>query len=330
MTTSALTVPGKGLFTQSAFVLLSRVPAREERIQALLLATDHEVRESAGGRIWYEGGPLTVIPFAPERNGYVLLDVLDRRWPDDLDGGRADTPDAAAEMAAAWKIGHFGPGTWPGCLSRAAQHSWAWKAGANSAIRHQALLRLRLTYLLGVPGAVHRPYLASDPVTELLYLTQLIGALLTLRGALGCFLPAGESLRGAAFLEERLQLHRHGGPPPLDVWTNVRYQPVDETGWVLMDTIGMSQLDLPDIEAAFPAAKEERYPPPEVAAFLRNTALRMLRERNGDSLPEWSELPGPGGIPWRVQRRTEGFAAPPRPTLRFVPRALPRPPAALR
>jgi len=267
-----------------------------------------------------------VVPFAPERNGFVLIDVVERHWPDDL-GMAEEDPD----LAAAWRIGHFGPGTWHGCLQRAAQHSWAWKAGASAAVRHTAFLRIRLTYLLGVPGAVHRPYLASDPLTELLFLSRLAGSLLTVRGALGCFQPAGESLRGAAFLEERLQLHRHGGPPPLDLWTNIRYQPVDETAWVLMDTVGMSQFDLPDIEAAFPQTKEERYPPLEVEAFLRNAALRLVRTRQeAGALPEMPDLPGPGGIPWRVQRFAEGFASPPRPTLRFVPRTLPRPPAVLR
>lgn len=330
MTSSALTLPAKGLFTQMACVLLARIPSPDELRQALLLATETEARPARGSGAWYEGTQLLVVPFDPDLNGYALLDMVEQPWPDDLDGIGAHSE----AISAAWQIGHFGPGTWPGCLARAAQHCWAWKAAPTAAARHAAFLRVRLTYLLGVPGGIDQPYRGRSPISELLFLSHLVGALLTIRGALCAFQPAGEALRSAAFLEERLQLYRLGGPPPLDVWTNVRYLPVaDAASWFLMDTVGMAQFDQPDIEAAFPMDKQERFVPAEIEAFLRNASLRLLREGEGAVLRAGGgtgEIAGPGGVPWRPQRLPGGLAAPPRSTLRYLPRLLARPPAALR
>ncbi|MES2464881.1 MAG: hypothetical protein V4671_30315, partial [Armatimonadota bacterium] len=208
--------PEKGLFTQAVMVLLSRVPSLDEIKQALLLACPIEARSTFGGSNWCEGGPLLVLPFAPEKNGYLLVDTIERPWPDALGDSEDDL-----DVPPAWAAGHFGPLSFGGCLNQAALQSWKWKAGRRIQEKHVAFLRIRLTYLLGVlnPDKAHPLPLAKavSPLEELQFLTQVSGALLTLRGALCLFYPAGEALRDAAFVEERLHLHRSGGPPPIDV-----------------------------------------------------------------------------------------------------------------
>jgi hypothetical protein len=326
---NAMQSPEKGLFTQAVMVLLSRLPSLDEVKQALLLACSVEARSTFGGNNWCEGGPLLVLPFQPAKNGYLLVDVIERAWPDAL-GESTDEP----EIPAAWEAGHFGPLTYGGSLTRAALQSWKWKAGRRVMEKHVAFLRIRLTYLLGVPNpdkATPLPLMKLiDPLEELHFLTQVSGALLTIRGALCLFYPAGEALRDAAFVEERLHLHRGGGPPPIEVWTNVRFQTVDTSGaWAIMDTVGMAQMDLPDVEAAFPQDKHDRFPALEVEAFLRNQSLRLLQDRNAFAAP--IALKGPGGVPWRSSGpMAEGLYGPTRKVIRFLPRTLLRTPRVLR
>ncbi|MBC8104291.1 MAG: hypothetical protein H7Z41_17080 [Cytophagales bacterium] len=318
--------PPKALFTQAAAILLSRTPSEEEVLQALLLASPIEARSTTGGRNWCEGQALLVLPFLPERNGYVLVDIVDRPWPDAL--GESEEP----EIVGAWNAGHFGPLSESGGLRRAATQSWKWKSGRRAPALHVAFLRIRLTYQLGVSAGITRmPPGGVSPQEELLFLTQIAGALLSLRGALCVFFPAGEALRDAAFVEERLNLHRAGGPLPLDIWANIRFLPLnDPATWVVMDTVGMPQLDLPDLEAAFPLDKNERYPPHDVEAFLRNLSLRLLRDGDA-SVAGPSSLPGPGGALWRsAGTLASGFSAPHRRVVRFLPRTLGRPPQQLR
>jgi hypothetical protein len=320
--------PEKGLFTQAAMVLVSRVPSVDEVKQALLLACPIEARSTRGRRHWSEGDSLLVLPFQPEKNGYLLIDIIERRWPDAL-GDLVDEP----EVVAAWAAGHFGPLTYGGCLTQAALQNWKWKAGRRIQEKHTAFLRIRLTYLLGVPVPERgRPLPligVVNPLDELAFLTQVSGALLTLRGALGLLFPAGEALRNAAFVEERLNLHRGGGPPPIEVWTNVRFQMVDTSGtWAIMDTIGMAQMDLPDLEAAFPQDKHERFAAPEVEAFLLNQSLRLLEDRDAFTNPV--VVGGPGDTFWRSSGPVTGFSGPTRKAIRFLPRVSVRPPAPLR
>ena len=232
--------PEKGLFPQAAMVLLSRVPSDDEVKQALLLACPTEARSTRGGQNWYEGDPLLVLPFQPEKNGYLLVDIVERPWPDTLESTVGE-PD----FINAWKAGHFGSLSYSDCLSRSALQSWKWKAGRRIPEKHSAFLRLRLTYLLGVSSADKSLSLTgnADPLHELHFMTQAAASLLTLRGALCLFYPGGEALRDAAFVEERLNLHRGGGPPPIEVWTNVRFQQVNgPSSWAIMDTVGMAQI----------------------------------------------------------------------------------------
>jgi hypothetical protein len=321
--------PGKGLFTQAVVVLLSRVPSQDEVKQALLLACPTEARITRGGRNWCEGNSFLVLPFQQEKNGYLLVDIVEQPWPDAL-GDTTDDPG----VALAWSSGHFGPLSYNGCLSQAALQSWKWKAGRRIQEKHNAFLRIRLTYMLGVPSSGNAgsnlPAVPVNSLEELHFLTQISGALLTLRGALCLFYPGGEALRDAAFVEERLHLHRGGGPPPLDVWTNIRFQMVDSSShWAIMDTVGMAQMDLPDLEAAFPQDKQERFPPAEVEEFLRNQSLRLLQERNAFTHP--MTLNGPGNAQWRSSGvLAAGFSGPPRKVIRFLPRTLLGPPKALR
>ncbi len=105
---------------------------------------------------------------------------------------------------------------------------------------------------------------------------------------------------------------------------------VDASGtWAIMDTVGMAQMDLPDVEAAFPQDKHERFPAVEVEAFLRNQSLRLLYDPTAFESP--IALPGPGGVLWRSSGlMASGHYGPPRTMIRFLPRTLLRPPRILR
>lgn len=54
------------------------------------------------------------VPFRPEVNGLVRVDVFDAPWPDGL-----GSPSAEPEIFASWGAGAFGPFAYPGGLSRA-------------------------------------------------------------------------------------------------------------------------------------------------------------------------------------------------------------------
>jgi hypothetical protein len=222
-------------------------------------------------------------------------------------------PKADPFTFAAWTMGHFGPLAYPQGLRRAVEQAWSWPEARDLVPSHAAFVRANLSYVFGVkPDAPVMPS-DCDPAHELSFVTGLARAVLDHPDALCAFNPGGELVLPAAELDARLETARRIEVPPLDAWTNVRlFRHVD--GWLVMDTVGNGQLDLPDQEAAFP---DGRFEPAEIDRFLRNVTLYLLRERqvvkNGDTTD------GPGDLRWQAWSFDEGLVSPARPVTRWIP-----------
>ncbi len=309
-------MPQKGLFTQCAAILLQRVVPLDA--MAAALAPYGKLHRREEGSEWPFSGPALVVPFRPDVNGQVVIDVVAQRWPDHMGDPQTD-----ATLFGAWALGNFGPGTFPGGLERAGQQCWSWKAGPTIAGRHQAFLRVRSSYVFG--GDPDAPVLPADydSLAELDFVTDLASSLLDLPTALCYFNPAGEVLRDARGLRDVRQWSKGNDLPALEAWSNIRmFNAPDD--WVLMDTIGNQQIDLPDIECCCPAGA---YDYPQIDGFLRNITLYLLRQ--GAVVQDGDTMDGPGGVPWQVRSFQTGIAAPPRPTLRWFPASKIRPPESL-
>jgi hypothetical protein len=198
-----------------------------------------------GDDAWFFGGPRLTIPFRREVNGYVMVDSVDRPWPDHM-----GDPKKAPLIFGAWSMGHFGPFAYPGGLARAGQHSWNWQLGKTIAQGHSAFLRVRSTYVFRAKDDAPLMPEDYDPLPELEFLTRIAADLLALPQAVCYFNPNGEVLRDADALRESLNAAWWRQLPPLDAWANIRLFRSDED-WCFMDTVGNGQLDLPDLEACF-------------------------------------------------------------------------------
>lgn len=289
------------LFSQSAYILVYKAPSLDELAEALAEFTIDGRTEAPPDGHWALGGASLIVAH-PEGHGRVLIDVVDRKWPDDM-GDPVKDP----VLFAAWSAGGFGPAVFPGNLERGGKQAWVWRQASGAVRAHQAFVRLRSTFgEAGVPEG-------HDPKAELTFLTQLGAAILKLQTSLAWFDPSGEAIRPAEFVDQALAYHAAEGVPPLDVWTNVRIGRLTDD-WMLMDLVGMAQLGLPDVEACF---KAEQYTFEEVDTFLRQVAEYMADA--GDVLGAGDAVPGPKDITWEVLRAEQGLNAPPRATVRLLP-----------
>src|SRR5215813_6284788 len=263
-------MPHKGFYTQGLAILLrepATLQAIEESLQGFTV-----VKRSEGSDSWAIAGPSLVVAYRPDINGYVSVDTIEHGWPDDMGDPKADP-----EVFAAWSMGHFGPGAWPGSLERACQHSWGWPDGRTVPLQHQAFVRIRSSYIFGVPD--NAPVMPNeyDPLHELEFVTRIAAALVRLPQALCYFNPNGECVRGPSQFLDTLSKHASAEQMPLDVWSNVRFFKLQDAEplWNMMDTVGMSQLDAPDHEAFF---ESMAYEPSEVGAFLRNASAYVVQQ----------------------------------------------------
>lgn len=297
-----------GLFTQSAYVLVFKAPALDE-LEAVL--GDFEVQgrtEAPADGHWAFGGEsiLVGMPGVPEAR--IIIDVVDRKWPDTM-----GDPTHDPVLFAAWSAGGFGPSVFPGNLERAGKQAWVWRQASGAVRAHHAWVRLRSTFA-GVDEGDGSEVLASyDPKAELTLITQIAGAILSLQTAMAYFNPNGESLRPEAFVQQALTYQRDEGVDPLDVWTNIRLGRLNDD-WVMMDLVGLAQVGLPDIEVCF---KTDAYAFEDVDRFIRNVAEYLYEA--GDVIGHGDMVDGPGDISWEVLRADQGLHAPPRPTLRLLP-----------
>jgi hypothetical protein len=299
---SEKTMP-KGIYSQCLCVLTTReVPITEigEALQAydVLGYPDHsgEVR-------WQFGGPSLVASYRPDVNGKVVVDSVAHPWPDEMGNPQTDVA-----TFGAWTMGQFGPGTYPGGLQRAGQHSWHWEPGRTIAGGHTGFVRLRSSYVIGAGGEAKCLPQDYDPVGELSFLTGMAQAILKMPGALCYFNPSGEVLRGSSALTELLDECRLADHVPLPAWCNVRFFNL-EGGWLLMDTVGNGQLDVPDFEVLFMA---QRYEPGRIDNYLRNVTLYLVGNP-AMKLEDGERIDGPndGNLTWRVRVPEQALAPPP-------------------
>ena len=300
-------MPHKGFYTQGLAILLreaATLQAIEESLQGFTV-----VKRSEGSDSWAIAGPSLVVAYRPDINGYVSVDTIEHGWPDDMGDPKADP-----EVFAAWSMGHFGPGAWPGSLERACQHSWAWPEGRSIPLQHQAFIRIRSSYVFGAEA----PIIPSsyNPLHELEFVTRVAAALLRLPEVLCYFNPNGECVKSASQVVDALSHHASTNQMPLDVWSNVRFFKFEDTKpeWALMDTVGMSQLDASDQEACFPLGA---YAPSEVAGFLRDACAYLVQER--PMIRDGDTMDGPQNVKWQGVNLKEGRIAPAREVIRWFP-----------
>lgn len=354
-------MPLKGLFTQSAAVLLER-PVSLSVVADLLGGAEAGVTRVEGDPLGDDDpglvrhpadayGPRLLVPFPASRPGRPLpsagrgvaaVDVVTVPWPDDM--GTPDDP-TGGRMAlfAAHAGGQFGPGAFPGGLAAAVDQAWHWEGAAAAVAKHAAFLRVLVTYAVG--SAADDDELPDDysPLHELTFATLLADTALDLPGALAYFNPAGATVWPRESFRETVAFHQNQGVPPLPLWANVRLMSADaalaatgveETGWSVMDTVGNAQLGLPDVELVLRA---DRWDLADADGLLRNLTLELLRgwpAETGDTVPGpaargSSRQAPPTEVPWRVTRCASGVADPPRPTVRLVAQDGAEPPAAL-
>lgn len=297
----------KGFFSQGMVVLFRRSASIVE-VRALLERRYAVAKQVPAGERWQLSGPAVIIRYRDEVNGLVSVDAVDHPWPDGMGDPKADPI-----LFGAWGMGYFGPLTYPGSLRRAVDHAWGWPQGRDLVPTHAAFVRISLSYVFGAaPDAPTMPD-DCDPVNELEFLTGVARAVLDHPDAICAFNPGGELVLDARELDARVETDRGTAVPALDVWSNVRLFKRDD-GWLLMDTVGNGQLDLPDVEAAFPS---ERFRPPEVDGFLRNASLYLLT--NGEVVKNGDTMDGPGGLRWQAWMFEEPLVLPPRRVVRWIP-----------
>jgi Domain of unknown function (DUF4261) len=313
-------MPRKGFFTQGMAILLHNalpLQAIEERLG------DFEIvkRMEASGPWVFGGGPTVLVAYRPEVNGYVSVEVVDRCWPDQMGDTKAE-PD----VFAAWGMGHFGPGAWPGGLERACRDSYGWPED-RLVPQHQAFVRILCSYVLGAGGDAPIKPSSYDPLPELEFMTRIAGAIVHLPEAVCYFNPNGECVRDARGFQKALDYHASAELMPLELWVNVRLFNFSdaEPAWSLMDTVGMSQLDTPDHEACY---QSDVYATAEVENFLRNASAYLVQR--GPIIGDGHTMDGPAGIRWQAFIVDEGLLVPPREVLRWFPQDQGKVPAKLR
>jgi hypothetical protein len=300
--------------TQCACVLFDGVPALDA-LEVALAGWDLSDRQAAapGEHGWTVAGRGFLISL--RGSGVAVVDVVPRPWPDDPSEARAHP-----SLGAAWRAGLFGSFAEPGALVRAKQQDGLWPEARTVADRHRAFVRLRTGYR-ATAGGEPAPPADHDALHELLTLTELADALMGIPGALAFFVPAGEALRSRDHVREVLTRKVGVAAPPLELWTNTRGVRLDaetDPRWLLLDVVGMAQLELPDQEALFAEGSEA---PENVEALLRNACLHLLA---GRPIPPGTTADDRGGHRWRAGV-AEAVLGPRRQVLRWQPEAGPRP-----
>jgi hypothetical protein len=296
----------KEIYTQTVVVLLREAVALEQLEP--LLANYEIVARSPGSSRWEMSGATAVLEYKPEENGYIALDVVNHPWPDAMGNSLTE-----AGLFSAWKMGAFGPYTFPSNLERATAQAWTWDKAAEVAPTHQGFVRLRISYVFG--GQEDAPMLPKNyiPQAELWFLSDLALALMEHPAALAYFNPAGEVLMRRKALRETLESYRPEQLPAFAAWANVRLLNSEEQpDWLMMDTVGNWQLDTPDHEVLF---QKGQFDPSDLETFLRGVSLYVLEKgtiiKNGDTIQ------GPGGLMLEARRLETATFDPPRSVFRW-------------
>lgn len=316
----------KGLFTQGMCVLLKRPVSLEALRESLSAFNVTGVQES----VVDDASPETLVfSFRPEVGGHLLVTPSNETWPDQM-----GDPESAPDVFVAWSLGQYGPLAFPGCLKRAAEQSWGWGDGEQAVEQHSAHIRLLISYVLGSEESAEEEAEGDaedvvlipedyDAMEELRFLTKAVSSVLELPEAICYFNPGGEVLLDQTSLRQGLNFAWNYEIPPLDMWTNVRRFKTDDQ-WTLMDTVGMGQLDCPDMEAIYDAS---RYEAADVERFLRDASLYLLD--NDETFEDGDSADGPGDISWNAIECDESLSDPPRETIRWFPDDGSEPPEGL-
>lgn len=156
-----------------------------------------------------------------------------------------------------------------------------------------------------------------DAVHELKFVTRVAAALVQLPHVVCYFNPNGECVsRASQFLECLSDDHSSTGDMPLRIWSNVRFFALPKTDplWNSMDTIGMSQLNVPDHEAFY---QSTAYDSGEVDAFLRIVSSYLVTK--GPIIKHADTADGPGNVSWQGFHVSEALNGPARPVIRWFP-----------
>ena len=298
----------KGFYTQGVAVLL-KAPITIDEVRGLLEGFEITGQREPSPEPW-QGGPMLTLEYRPKVNGSIQIDVVNRPWPDSM-GGRNDDP----ALFAAWGQGHFGPFCFPGSLARACQYCFTWKEGPQVALSHQAFLRIRFTYT--EPGAPEPAPLPRDykPLDECEQMLALAEALSEHPAALCYFNPNGEVLSSPENLARICDHYHKQGVPAVNMLANHRLVKFEGGDWMMLDTVGLGQLDLVDLEACFTSS----YDPNQVATFLMNTAVAMSKP-GSPKVKHGHTVTGPKGKLFEARDFEQAKLVPPRATKRFRPR----------
>lgn len=305
----------KGLFTQGMCVLLKE-PVSLDRLKECFSSFNMVgVQES----VVDDASPETLIfEFRPETGGHLLVTPSTQPWPDHM-----GDPESMPDVFVAWSLGQYGPLAFPGCLQRAAEQCWGWESADELSAEHTSHIRLLISYVLGTDESEEEDQGTSDdvilipedydPMEELNFLTKAVSTALELPEAICYFNPGGEILRDQGTLRHGLNYAWNFEQPPLEMWTNIRVFRAEDS-WVLMDVVGLGQLDLPDMEAVFDS---DKYEPEDVERFLRKASLYLLSGE--EEVVDGDLADGPGGLSWIAMECEDSLSDPPRETLRWLP-----------
>jgi hypothetical protein len=305
----------KGFNTQVVAILLQN-PVTLEQVREVLWdfgkSDDHSGTDdpaawaigSRGFNIFYDG---------PKKEGAVILDIIDRPWPDDM-GDMQTSP----MVMMAWTMGQFGPGAFPGSLERACQQSWSWPDAQETVQKHAAFIRLRLTYMTGEQDEnaplLPEGYDASDSQHELAFLDDIAKSLLDLPGALCYFNPSGEVVMPPQVLVERSAAAQDANLPNLSAWANIRlFRASDQ--WSLMDSVGNAQFETPDMEILVSNGNDEALN--DYDGFIRNLTWYLMQ--NPGAIKDGHTADGPGGQLLRAQFFSNPLIVPPRDVILWLP-----------
>lgn len=292
-----------GFFTETATVLFERAPAFDAVAACVLDGVVREVRE-ASDVPWF-GARDAVRVFDAERNGRLVVDVVEAEWPDDMGDPKRDP-----RLFGAWSMGGFGRFTQPDALARARQQAWGQRELAERTVHHAAFVRMRTTYVIGGGDDAPLEPRGRSVARELDAIWDTALAVLALPGALAYFDPTAELLTGRERIAGSLAQARAAGEPPIGLYVHPRLFRTEPDRSV-MDTLGMARLDQPDVELILEAGLD----PNEAASFVLDLAAYHLGR--GAPIPDGDTLDGPGGR-YRVEHGRESVAPPRRPLVRLA------------
>lgn len=302
----------KGFFTQGVSLLTDGQVTMDGLKSALRQAGFEIVKESPAQENWAFGGATLIVPFLPEVNGYVAVDVVNQPWPDSM-----GDPESDSTIFAAWSMGHFGPFAFPGSLARAQEHAWAWPPAQTISKGHEGFIRLRMSYIFGARKDLPVMPAEYDPIAEMMFLSQVALALLKAPGVKCYFNPNGEVLRDDASFREVWEPCTEQQNLPLSLWANIRFFNLSET-LGFMETVGNAQFEIRDVEAVFPFAD---YDPDDVDYYLRNVTHYLLGLEREMKSGEAIDGPGESNLSWTMEVLDQGMMDPPRRVLRLYPKS---------